>query len=154
MKFLKVLVVLVAAVGVVFLVRQLPPAPDLGGNTSSGTAANLDADAVLTVAPSDPSSVVEAEVDPFAPVVIDPAIPTATAAAGQTLIFNVPPEMQSTVVVSSDKPEVADVYSGSSDSTFSIDAGGDAIAPGTAVITITQPDGTTSMVTLTVTESP
>lgn len=149
MKYLKLLIWLAALAAIVVLVRLLPPPPSPNVTEAGEAASNVVVDAQVELA--NPTEGTDDVPDVFAPVTIDPAQPTASAAVGQTLAFDVPQDEQATIVVSSDHPEIADVYSGNSDAGFDSPAGGDAYAAGTAVITIELPNGKTSKVTLTVT---
>lgn len=91
-------------------------------------------------------------VDPFAPVLIDPKVPIATAIVGDALAFDIPEDAKLTTTITSDKPDVIEVFDASEDAGFVLDAGATALAAGTAVLTFTSADGTTTSVTVTVSE--
>ena len=103
MKVVKALAVVVGVAAVVLVARVLPPAPDpVAGlelsSASDGGSGGVDPDAVLTTAPTDAGSP-GPTADPFAPLLIDPAVPTAAGTVGQGLAFDVPDPEQVTMVV-------------------------------------------------------
>jgi hypothetical protein len=83
------------------------------------------------------------------PIIVIPGQTDASVPVGRYIVFNVsdPAHTQ----VSSDKPDVLEVTQGHDDGSAVFNPGGKGLAEGTAVITITEPSGTTSTVTVHVT---
>ena len=151
MKWPKWVLAGVIVVFVVLVVRALPAAPSSTQNYDDpggvGTSQVIDPDAVLTVAPEASGTAVP--VDPYAPVLLDPTSPAVTATVGQTLQFVLSDDDQVSATFESDNPEVVDVYPGS-DADFFLPAGGDTLAEGTAVVTVTSTTGDVYTFTVTV----
>ena len=84
-----------------------------------------------------------------APIIVEQGQTTASARVGETVVFNVADPTKTKV--SSDKPAVLDPQQGHTDGSAVFNPGGKALSAGTAVITITAADGSTSAVTVTVT---
>ena len=84
-----------------------------------------------------------------APIIVAPGETTASAKVGETVVFNVADP--TTTKVASDNTAVLDPKQGYTDGSAVFNPGGKALSAGTAVITITAADGSTSKVTVTVT---
>ena len=84
------------------------------------------------------------------PVMVEPGATTATAKVGDTIVFNQPNPAKTKI--STDKPDVLELTQGKDDGSAQFNPGAKAIAPGTAVVSITAADGTVTQVTVTVTQ--
>ena len=84
------------------------------------------------------------------PVIIEVGQTEATAKVGDNLDIVV--EDIAGTTVSTDNPEVVELTQAKDEGGALFNPGGKALAPGTAVITLTMPDMTESTITLTVTE--
>jgi hypothetical protein len=84
------------------------------------------------------------------PVIIEVGQTEATAKVGDNLDIVV--EDIAGTTVSTDNPEVVELTQAKEEGGALFNPGGKALAPGTAVITLTMPDMTESTITLTVTE--
>jgi hypothetical protein len=84
------------------------------------------------------------------PVIIEVGQTEATAKVGDNLDIIV--EDIAGTTVSTDNPEVVELTQAKEEGGALFNPGGKALAPGTAVITLTMPDMTESTITLTVTE--
>jgi hypothetical protein len=84
------------------------------------------------------------------PVIIEVGQTEATAKVGDNLDIIV--EDIAGTTVSTDNPEVVELTQAKEEGGALFNPGGKALAPGTAVITLTLPDMTESTITLTVTE--
>ncbi len=84
------------------------------------------------------------------PVIIEVGQTEATAKVGDNLDIIV--EDIAGTTVSTDNPEVVELTQAKEEGGAMFNPGGKALAPGTAVITLTMPDMTESTITLTVTE--
>ena len=109
---------------------------------SSSSSSSSSSSASSSASPSSAASLP-------APIIVTPGQITASAKVGETVVFNVADPTKTKV--SSDKPEVLDPQQGHTDGSAVFNPGGKALSPGTAVITITAADGSTSTVTVTVT---
>jgi hypothetical protein len=84
------------------------------------------------------------------PVIIEVGQTEATAKVGENLDIIV--EDIAGTTVSTDSPEIVELTQAKEEGGALFNPGGKALAPGTAVITLTLPDMTVSTITLTVTE--
>ena len=84
------------------------------------------------------------------PVIIEVGQTEATAKVGDNLDIIV--EDIAGTTVATDNPEVVELTQAKEEGGAMLNPGGKALAPGTAVITLTMPDMTESTITLTVTE--
>lgn len=82
------------------------------------------------------------------PVIVEQGQTTATAKVGDTVVFNVADPVNTKAT--SDNPSVLDVKAGYSDGSATFNPGGKATSAGTAKVTLTAPDGSESVVTVTV----
>lgn len=86
------------------------------------------------------------------PVMVEPGQTEATAKVGDTIVFNIPEADLAGTTVSTDNPDLLEVTQASQDGDAVLNPGAKALAAGTAVVTITAPDSTTSTVTITISE--
>ena len=84
------------------------------------------------------------------PVMVMPGQTTATAKVGDFVVFSQPDPTKTKI--STDKPDVLELTQGKDDGSAQFNPGAKAIAPGTAVVSITAADGTVTQVTVTVTQ--
>lgn len=84
------------------------------------------------------------------PVIIDKTATSATAKVGDTLYINVDKLAGTTIDV--DKPDLIEVSQAHESGGAQFNPGGKVLKPGTAVITVTNPDNTTRTITVTITE--
>lgn len=84
------------------------------------------------------------------PVIIEKTATSATAKVGDTLYINVDKLAGTTVAV--DKPDLIEVSQAHESGGAQFNPGGTVLKPGTAVITVTNPDNTTRTITVTITE--
>lgn len=86
------------------------------------------------------------------PVMVEPGQTEATAKVGDTIVFNIPQADLAGTTISTDKPEILEVTQAKQEGDALFNPGAKALAPGTATVTVTAPDMTTTDVTITVTE--
>lgn len=86
------------------------------------------------------------------PVIVDPGQTEATAKVGDTIVINIPEADLAGTTIDTDQPDILEVSQAKQEGDALLNPGAKALAPGTAVITITAPDMSTSDVTVTVTE--
>ncbi len=86
------------------------------------------------------------------PVMVEPGQTEATAKVGDTIVFNIPEADLAGTTIDTDNPEVLQVSQAKQEGDALFNPGAKALAAGTATVTITAPDMTTSDVTVTVTE--
>lgn len=86
------------------------------------------------------------------PVMVEPGQTEATAKVGDTIVFNIPEADLAGTTIDTDNPEVLQVTQAKQEGDALFNPGANALAAGTATVTITAPDMTTSDVTVTVTE--
>ncbi|MGB8021115.1 MAG: hypothetical protein WCF04_07810 [Candidatus Nanopelagicales bacterium] len=77
-----------------------------------------------------------------------PSQTTATAHVGETIVFNQPDPAHTRI--STDNPDVLELFQGRDDGSALFNPGATALAPGVAVVTIEAADGSTERVTVTV----
>lgn len=86
------------------------------------------------------------------PVMVEPGQTEATAKVGDTIVFNIPEADLAGTTIDTDQPDILEVSQAKQEGDALFNPGAKALAPGTAVVTITNPDMSTSDVTVTVTE--
>ena len=84
------------------------------------------------------------------PIMVEPGQATAMAKVGEFIVFNQPEPAKTKV--STDNSAVIELSQGKDDGSATFNPGAKALSPGTAVVTIVAADGSTSTVTVTVTE--
>lgn len=87
-----------------------------------------------------------------APVIVEPGQTEATTVVGGNIVFNIPEADLAGTTIDTDNPDVLEVTQAKQEGDAVFNPGAKAIAPGTATVTITAPNMTTSDVTITVTE--
>lgn len=90
--------------------------------------------------------------DVLPPVMVEPGQTEATAKVGDTIVFNIPEKDLAGTTIDTDAPDILEVTQAKQDGDALLNPGAKALAPGTAVVTITAPNSSTSDVTITVTE--
>ena len=85
------------------------------------------------------------------PIMVEPGQTTATAKVGETVVFSVTDPANTKV--STDRADVLALTQGRTDGSATFNPGGEAVGPGVAVVTITDANGATQQVTVTVTAS-
>lgn len=90
--------------------------------------------------------------DVLPPVMVEPGQTEATVKVGGTIVFNIPEKELAGTTVDTDAPDILEVSQAKQDGDAILNPGAKALAPGTAVVTITAPNSSTSTVTVTVTE--
>ena len=86
------------------------------------------------------------------PIIINIDETAATAKVGNYLDILTADNDIGGIEVSTDKPELVELTQAHEDGSATFNPGGKALAPGTAIITVKNPDGTTREITLTITE--
>lgn len=86
------------------------------------------------------------------PVIINVDETTATAKVGDFIDILVADNDIAGTTVSTTTPDLVEVTQAREDGSAIFNPGGKALAPGTAIITVTNPDSTTRDITLTITE--
>lgn len=117
-----------------------------GSSSSSDTAASPAAPS-----PADPStqaSPIGGNVLP--PVIVEPGQTEASAKVGDTIVFNVAADKLAGTTISTDQPSLLELSQAKQEGDALFNPGAKALAAGTAVVTITSPDNTTSQVTVTI----
>jgi len=85
------------------------------------------------------------------PIIINIDETSATAKVGDNLDILVADNDIAGTTVSTDKPDLVELTQAHEDASATFNPGGRVLAPGTAVITVTNPDGSTRDITLTIT---
>jgi len=114
----------------------------LGACSSSGSSDSS--------APAPAASASGANVLP--PVIVEPGQTTASASVGNFIVFNIPADDVAGTTIDTDQPEILEVTQAKQEGDALFNPGAKALAAGTAVVTITFPDSSTTDVTVTVTE--
>jgi len=114
----------------------------LGACSSSGSSDSS--------APAPAASTSGANVLP--PVIVEPGQTTASASVGNFIVFNIPADDVAGTTIDTDQPEILEVTQAKQEGDALFNPGAKALAAGTAVVTITFPDSSTTDVTVTVTE--
>jgi hypothetical protein len=117
-------------------------------SSSSDSTSSAATEAAESSAATDMASPMMSPVLP--PVMVDQTATTATAKVGDTIVLNVDKLAGTTIAV--DKPELLEVTQAYEADGAQFNPGGKALMPGTAVITVTNPDNTTRAITVTITE--
>ena len=84
------------------------------------------------------------------PVMVEQGQTTAEAKVGDTIVINA--EDPVATVISTSTPELVELTQGSDDGSAVFNPGAKALMPGTAVITVQLPDGTSYDLTVTISE--
>lgn len=116
--------------------------------TLAGCSSSSSSD--TTAAASAAASPIGGDVLP--PVMVEPGQTEATAKVGDTIVFNIPEKELAGTTIDTDAPDILAVTQAKQDGDAVLNPGAKALAPGTAVVTITAQNGSTSNVTITVTE--
>lgn len=116
--------------------------------TLAGCSSSSSSD--TTAAASAAASPIGGDVLP--PVMVEPGQTEATAKVGDTIVFNIPEQDLAGTTIDTDAPDILEVSQARQEGDAILNPGAKALAPGTAVVTITAPDMTTSDVTVTVSE--
>lgn len=86
------------------------------------------------------------------PVMVEEGQTEATAKVGDFIVFNTPADALAGTTVATDQPDLLEVTQAKQEGDALFNPGAQALAAGTAVVTITNPDGSTRDVTITITE--
>jgi len=86
------------------------------------------------------------------PIFVDPGQTEASAMVGDNIVFNIPEKDLAGTTIATDNAAVLEVTQAKQEGDALFNPGAKALAPGTAVVTVTAPDMTTTDVTITVTE--
>jgi len=86
------------------------------------------------------------------PVMVEPGQTEASAKVGDTIVFNVPADQLTGTTISTDQPNLLELSQAKQEGDALFNPGAKALAAGTAVVTITSPNSTTSTVTITISE--
>lgn len=86
------------------------------------------------------------------PVMVEPGQTEATAKVGDTIVFNIPEQDLAGTTIDTDQPDLLEVSQAKQEGDAIFNPGAKALAPGSATVTITAPDGSTSSVAITITE--
>ena len=89
-------------------------------------------------------------IDPSLPVIIAPDDGVATAAVGAFISFELPTDEVTTTVITTDAPDIVEIFPASSEGGMLTPPSAVGLVPGTANITIEDPQGTQHTVVLTV----
>jgi hypothetical protein len=87
-----------------------------------------------------------------APVIITEDQTAATAKVGDYLDIIIAADNLMGTTVATDKPDLVELTQAKEEDGATFNPGGKTLAPGTAIITVTNPDATTRDITLTITE--
>ena len=99
-----------------------------------------------------PSAAASTSEQMLPPVIITEDQTTATAKVGDFLDIIVPEAELAGTTVATDKPELVELTQGGESGGALFNPGGQTLAAGVAVITVTSPDSTTRDITLTISE--
>ncbi len=86
------------------------------------------------------------------PVIITEDQTEATAKVGDYLDIVIADDKLAGTTVDTDKPELVELTQAREEGGATFNPGGRTLAPGTAIVTVTNPDNTTRDITLTITE--
>ncbi len=117
-----------------------------------GVAALAGCSSSSSTSSSSSSAVAEATTGMLPPVIINVDETAATAKVGDFIDILVSDNDLAGTTVSTDKPDLVELTQAHEDGGAAFNPGGKALAPGVAIITVTNPDSTTRDITLTITE--
>ena len=103
-------------------------------------------------AASDSAAASESSAQMLPPVIITEDQTTATAKVGDFLDIVIPEDQLAGTTVSTDQPDLVELTQAKEEDGTLFNPGGKTLAPGTAVIVVTDPGGATRDITLTITE--
>ena len=86
------------------------------------------------------------------PIMVEEGQTEATAKVGDTIVFNTPADNLAGTTIATDQPDLLEISQAKQEGDALFNPGAKALAAGTAVVTITNPDGSTRDVTITITE--
>lgn len=146
--------VLMSATCLTAAVAALAGCSNSNSSSSSSSSASASASASAsqssaTASPSGSASQSNIGGDVLPPVMVAPGQTTANAKVGETVVFSV--SDPTTTKISTDRPDVLTLTQGRTDGSATFNPGAEAVGPGVAVVTVTQANGTTEKVTVTVT---
>lgn len=84
------------------------------------------------------------------PVIVEPTATTAEAKVGDTVVFNV--DKLAGTTISTTTPDLVELTQGGEQDGAEFNPGAKALAAGTAVVTVTNPDSSMRDVTITISE--
>ena len=122
----------------------------LGIAAVSVTACSSSSTTPAAPSASAPASPIGGNVLP--PVMVEPGQTEAAAKVGDTIVFNVPADKLTGTTISTDQPNLLEISQAKQEGDALFNPGAKALAAGTAVVTITGPDSSTSTVTITISE--
>jgi hypothetical protein len=117
-----------------------------------GVAALAGCSSSSEPAASDAASASESSAQMLPPVIITEDQTTATAKVGDFLDFVIPEDRLAGTTVSTDQPELVELTQAREEDGTIFNPGGKTLAPGNAVIVVTNPDASTRDIALTITE--
>ena len=88
--------------------------------------------------------------DVLPPVIVEPTATTAEAKVGDTVVFNV--DKLAGTTISTTTPELVELTQGGEQDGAEFNPGAKALAAGTAIVTVTNPDSSMRDVTITISE--
>lgn len=88
--------------------------------------------------------------DVLPPVIVEPTATTAEAMVGDTIVFNV--DKLAGTTISTSTPDLVELTQGGEQDGAEFNPGAKALAAGTAVVTVTNPDSSMRDVTITISE--
>lgn len=86
------------------------------------------------------------------PVMVEEGQTEASAKVGDFIVFNTPTDQLAGTTIATDQPDLLEISQAKQEGDALLNPGAKALAAGTAVVTITNPDGSTRDVTITITE--
>jgi hypothetical protein len=86
------------------------------------------------------------------PVIVEEGQTEATAKVGDFIVFNTPADQLAGTTISTDQPDLLELSQAKQEGDALLNPGAQALAAGTAVVTVTSPDNSTRAVTITITE--
>ncbi len=86
-----------------------------------------------------------------APIIVGPTDTTATAQVGNKIVFNV--DKLAGTTISTSTPDLVSISQGGEQDGAEVNPGAEALAAGTAIVTVTNPDSSMRDVTITITDS-
>lgn len=116
----------------------------LAGCSSSSSSSESSSAAASTAASASGSTQM------LPPVIVTPDMTTTTAKVGDFIDIVV--DKTAGTTIDTDKPDLLEISQAHSDGGAEFNPGAKALAPGTAIITVTNPDSSTRDITVTITE--